>query len=252
MDSWITAALGSERFELFSLSHGLAMGFTIAGILLLFLFRDRLQEKRAAQLCRWFIAVVLVVTEVALQVWGTSTQEWNAAEWLPFQLCSLSLMLCVYMLLMKSRRVYEFVYFTGIGGAAMAILTPALSYPFPHFRFWHFFIAHAFIMFACFFATWVMKFRPTLRSVGTTILFLNGYLLFVFGVNAVTGGNYMFVSQKPSQGGLMDALGDYPWYLLSLEGIAVVLFLLMYVPFWIGAKSGLGNAAQSQIVTKQD
>jgi hypothetical integral membrane protein (TIGR02206 family) len=60
---------------------------------------------------------------------------------------------------------------------------------------------------------------------------LNILLVVVYAVNRMTGGNYMFVSRKPETASLLDVLGPYPWYLLSLEAVAVVLFLLMYLPF---------------------
>lgn len=39
--------------------------------------------------------------------------------------------------------------------------------------------------------------------------------------------------QKPSNGSLLDYLGAWPWYLISLEIVAFVLFLLLYLPFLI-------------------
>lgn len=221
------------RFQAFSWYHWVTVGIIIAGAVLLYLFRHRLQRGSHNRRGQLFIAVTLLLCEILFQIWAVATDQWTAADWLPFQLCSISLLLCAIMLITKSRQVYEVVFFTGIGGALMAILTPELSYPFPHFRYIHFFLAHAFILYACFYATWVMNYRPTLFSIAKTMLYLNLYLVFVFGVNDATGGNYMFVSHKPAQASLMDFLGEYPWYLLSLEGVAVVLFFLIYLPFWI-------------------
>ncbi|GED28899.1 hypothetical protein BCE02nite_00400 [Brevibacillus centrosporus] len=54
----------------------------------------------------------------------------------------------------------------------------------------------------------------------------------------------MFVTHKPFQPTLMDYLGPYPWYILSLEGVALGLFCLLYLPFWIqkrrAARQSLG------------
>lgn len=80
--------------------------------------------------------------------------------------------------------------------------------------------------------TWVEGCRPTFRSVLKTMGFLNALLVVALVANAWTGGNYLFVSRKPDNPSLIDFLGPYPWYILSLEGVAVALFSLLYVPFW--------------------
>ena len=53
---------------------------------------------------------------------------------------------------------------------------------------------------------------------------LNVLAAVVFTVNLVTGGNYMFLRIKPTTGSLLDYLGPYPWYILSLEGVSFYRF----------------------------
>jgi hypothetical integral membrane protein (TIGR02206 family) len=53
-------------------------------------------------------------------------------------------------------------------------------------------------------------------------------------VNRLTGGNYLFLSRKPEGGSLLDLLGPWPWYILSLEAVALLLFTILYLPFVIG------------------
>ncbi|MDH3865332.1 MAG: YwaF family protein, partial [Gammaproteobacteria bacterium] len=43
--------------------------------------------------------------------------------------------------------------------------------------------------------------------------------------------NYMDTGQKPATPSLLDMLGPWPWYLLAGELIAVLLVLLLYLPF---------------------
>jgi hypothetical integral membrane protein (TIGR02206 family) len=56
-------------------------------------------------------------------------------------------------------------------------------------------------------------------------------MAFVGLVNWLIGSNYMFIAHPPETASLIDVLGPWPWYLLSLEGIAVVVFLLLYLPY---------------------
>lgn len=147
------------------------------------------------------------------------------------------------MLWTKSFALYEITFLIGLGGATQAMLTPELAYPFPHFRFLHFFLAHAAILWACLYLTWVEGYRPTLRSIWKTMGFLNLLLLVVLPVNSWSGGNYLFVSRKPENPSLLDYLGDHPWYILSLEGVALAVFVLLYLPF---AKGNASSADRSR------
>lgn len=65
------------------------------------------------------------------------------------------------------------------------------------------------------------------------MLFLNMLVVIIYPINILTGGNYMFLARKPSTASLLDVLGPHPWYLLALEVVAVVLFMLLYLPFAI-------------------
>jgi hypothetical integral membrane protein (TIGR02206 family) len=47
----------------------------------------------------------------------------------------------------------------------------------------------------------------------------------------ISGANYGFLRAKPPQASLLDLLGPWPWYILALDALAVVLFTLLYLPF---------------------
>lgn len=41
-----------------------------------------------------------------------------------------------------------------------------------------------------------------------------------------------YLRAKPRNPSLFDFLGPWPWYLAASEGIALGLFVLLYLPFW--------------------
>jgi uncharacterized membrane protein YwaF len=41
----------------------------------------------------------------------------------------------------------------------------------------------------------------------------------------------MFIAHKPETASLMDMLGPWPWYILSLELVGLAVSLLLYSPF---------------------
>jgi hypothetical integral membrane protein (TIGR02206 family) len=196
------------------------------------------------------LIVALLVPEVGLNIWYVMTDIWNVKHTLPLELCSITLILSIVMLMTRSYFLYQLLYFAGLGGAVQAILTPNLDYPFPHFRFFHFFIVHSAIVLAPLYMTWIEKMKPTLRSIGLTMLFLNGLAIVVGLTDYVLGANYIFLLHKPSTASALDILGNYPYYLLSEEGLALVIFGLLYLPFSrIWRKSRLAQSSDASTGT---
>ncbi|QJC53094.1 TIGR02206 family membrane protein [Paenibacillus albicereus] len=220
----------AERFVPYSPAHLLSLALILAAVLLLLAFRRPLSRRRPAA-GRYALAGLLAACEVLLNVWYFSSGVFRPSSTLPFELCSISLYLSVLMLLLRSRLLFQIVYFTAIGGALQALATPVLGYAFPHFRFIEFFAAHGLLLLAALYMVWVEGFRPTLRSVFVAWGALNAIAAVVFLVNRLTGANYMFLARKPPSSSLLDVLGPYPWYILSLEAVALLLFLLLYLPF---------------------
>jgi len=219
-------------FHFFSISHCLTLLGIFLGVILIFLFREKLRGQNWNLYFRWGLSGLLLVSESALTVWYITVDHWTLAYSLPLHLCSLTLFLSIVMLLGRNYLVFEFVYLAGLAGALQAIFTPDIGiYGYPHFVAVQFFIAHGGIVLAVFFMVFVESYHPQLRSIRNTMIWLNLYAIFVGLINQWTGGNYLFISHKPDNPSLMDYLGPWPWYILSLEGVALIMFFLLYVPF---------------------
>jgi hypothetical integral membrane protein (TIGR02206 family) len=219
-----------ERFQIFSISHIIMLLLLVSTVVAFYLLRNIMSSK-GKQAVRYCLAGFLLLSELTLYMWYNYTGVWNPIDSLPFQLCSISLMLSIVMLLTRNFLLFEVTFFLGVGGALQAMLTPELAYDFPHYRYFHFFLAHIAIILASFYMIWFEGYRPTMKSVWKAFAALNMLAGIVFIVNKVTGGNYMFLSRKPTTPSLIDLLGPYPWYLLSLEVAAFGIFCLIYLPF---------------------
>ncbi len=219
-------------FKLFSVSHITAILLTLVGILFLFLVRNKIghKGKRVLKIC---LIASLFLSELTFQLWYLIKGEWTIETNLPFQLCSMSIYLCVIMLLTKSYRLFEVTYFASMAGALIAMITPELFYGFPHIRYFQFFIAHAAIILSAFYMIWMERFHVRFTSVLRAFISLNAIAVVVYFIDRVTGANYMFLAHKPYNLSPIDYLGPYPWYLLSLEFVAFFVFLLLYLPFFL-------------------
>ncbi len=218
-------------FQLFGTAHLIALTIVFLVVLLL-VFNRRRFSARSRTMIRYALAALLVVNELAFHAWNIATGQWTIQTMLPFHLCSVLVWLSAAMLLTKSYAIYEYAYFLGIAGALQALLTPdAGIYGFPHFRAFQTFISHGSIILAALFMTLVEGYRPTWKSVRHVLVGMNVYMAVIFVLNQLIGSNYLFIAHKPATASLIDVLGPWPWYILALEAIGILLCLLLYLPY---------------------
>ena len=146
---------------------------------------------------------------------------------LPLDLCNLVLIACLISLFWPNRLTAEIAYFWGLGGVLQATVTPDLGLGFPSWDFLLFFWGHGATLLAIAFLLSNREFTPRRYNILRMMLALNGYALLIGGINALTGWNYGFLCRKPAMPSLLDFLGPWPWYLLSLEGIAFLTFWVL-------------------------
>lgn len=220
----------SNSFEMFSVIHLATILVLLCLILLLFLGR-RFIRSQTDRLKFWerLAAISLFAMEISYHLWMSMTGRWGAEDSLPLELCSISLLAAIILLWTGDRRLVDFVVFAGIGGALQAVITPVLDMNFPHFRFFHFFYTHAGIILTGLYFVWVKNYRPTFRGVLKTMIAINALLPIIMAANWLFDGNYMFLRMKPQNGSLLDFLGPYPWYILSLEAVAFIMFSLIWL-----------------------
>lgn len=235
MSNCITFSSGGSTLEVFSIPHLAALAAILLLCMVLVVYRNSFESEKSRKTFRYVFAAFIALQQMSIYIWYTISGEWSAEVTLPLQLCDLSLFLSIAVLLTKRQLLSELLYYWGMGGATQALLTPDIgNYTFPHFVFYQFFVSHGVILLACIYMIAVEKFRPSAQSVLRTFLITNLYAILILPVNQFTGGNYLFLSRKPLGGSLLDFLGPWPWYLLSLEAVALLLFTLLYLPFVFG------------------
>jgi len=230
MDGVFGRSFKNYDFEMFSTSHFVIISILILGAIFVFLKRGQLKSSQTRR-TEIGIAISLIIIELMYHLWMLMTGSWNVSHAIPLELCSLSLILTVILLLTQKKIIYEILLFTALLGATQALITPSLNYDFPHFRFFHFFYTHLMEIWVPLYFTWSKGYRPTIWSVLKLCIFLNVLMPIIMLINKLVGGNYMFLSHKPDSASLLDVLGPYPWYILSLEGLLIGLSLIVWLIF---------------------
>lgn len=127
----------------------------------------------------------------------------------------------------------ELTYFWGLTASLLAVLTPALGADdgYPSLLFWHYFVTHSGVVLAAIFLVFGLGLTPRPRAVRRVFLATVGWAAVAAVGNALTGGNYMFLRERPDTPSLLDYLGPWPWYILSTALLALALFALLDLPF---------------------
>ena len=231
MIDYLTADYTGGPFELFSGSHLLTIVvLTLVGVMIIAVARAGDESTRRR--LRVGLAVILLMTELSWHIWSLVYGRWRIEEGLPLHLCSIMMWVTAVVLIWQKRSLYPLVYFLGIAGATQGLLTPDVGiYGFPHFRFLQIMIGHGGLVIAGLWVVTVENCRPDRRSLLSLFAGLNVYAFFVWLINLAIGSNYLFVSAKPETASLLDLFPGWPWYILGMEGFALIFFGLLYLPF---------------------
>ncbi|MBA3830589.1 MAG: TIGR02206 family membrane protein [Chthoniobacterales bacterium] len=221
-------------FRLFGPAHLVVILLTLAiplGLGLAVRLTNSQRIDRAVAVC---LSLLLAVNYCAYAAYLLQRHQLVWQQALPFQLCDWATVTVIVALLTGRRSWSEVSYFWGIGGSFQALLTPDLQVNFPDIRAISFFVGHGGIVAGVIYLLIARRFRPTLGSVWRTLAWSQLYLVTSLLVDHLTGVNYGFLLHKPIAASILDYLSDTRWfYILQLEGLALLFFALLYVPFAI-------------------
>ncbi|MFH1851000.1 MAG: TIGR02206 family membrane protein [Candidatus Neomarinimicrobiota bacterium] len=232
MNNYFSTDYSGGPFVFFTVPHWTALAILCAIYAGLYLARDYFKRPQIDLYTRYVLAVLLILQELSLNIWRLAGGAWSVATSLPLHLCGVAVILSAIMLINKNYKLFELCYFWGLGGAIQALLTPDIgAYGYPHFRYFQFFFSHGLIILASLYLVFISGYRPTQRSIWRVFYVTNLYMIFIALFNWLTGANYLFICYKPVDGSLIDFMGPWPWYILSLEVVAVLSFYIYYSPF---------------------
>lgn len=195
----------------------------------------RWPEGRRAWLGR-ALALALVAYAVTVYLQLALTGDLSVSYALPLELCHFVMLACVISLLRPIRLASEVAYFCGLAGTLQATITPDIGVGFPSWEYIQFFWAHGGVLLAVVYLIAGQGFRPRAGSMWRVFTAVNAYAAVVGSLDASFGWNYGYLCEKPAHPSLMDYLGPWPWYILSLEAVALASFWLLDLPWRIARR----------------
>ena len=207
--------------------------FTFAGPVLLWILSRHLDSERFSKGICWFFAIAILSAKIGttIDVWREGNLTANYA--LPMHLCDWALIATVLALTLRRQLCFELAYFWGLAGTAQALITPALDSP-DFWRIFAFFTVHSGIPASVLWLIFDFKMRPQRGAMRRVVLCSQVYLVVALAVNAVTGGNYGFLSSRPSVHSMLDLFSGTHWlYVLQIDLTGLLFFLILDLPWQI-------------------
>lgn len=187
-------------------------------------------HRRRSGVISGVLASLLAGNELVWWLFRYRTEGLHVAN-LPLQVCDLTVWLGVSAAIWRRQVWFELLYFAGLAGGGMALLTPDLWAPWPSYPSVYYFLSHGLVVVVALFLVWGVGMRLTHWAVGRFLLILNGYALGIAAFNIAFQTNYLYLCHKPEAPTLLDYLGPWPWYLVFGELAAAALVIALWLPF---------------------
>ncbi|MGJ8674147.1 YwaF family protein [Rubritalea sp.] len=151
---------------------------------------------------------------------------------IPIHLCDLATLICGAALITQKSRLCELAYFWGLAGTLQGLLTPNIQSTFPSTSFISFFWNHGFVVISALFIPLALGWKPEKNAMWRVFGITQIYMVLAMSCNfLLKSTNYGYLHHKPEQATLLDLFPEWPWYILVLELLCLLLFTLLNLPF---------------------
>ena len=178
------------------------------------------------------ISIITIIITLANHIIDINNGNWDIYENLPLHLCSISnLIACFILFLPKNQKLFEFLFYCGLWGGLMAILTAQINdYDGSLFKYIQYYSSHGTIIFMPLFMFYHLQYKLSKFSWLRLLIILNICMAIIIPLNFKIGSNYMYLAEAPNIKNPL-VFGDWPFYILNWEFFILILFYLTYVLF---------------------
>ena len=189
----------------------------------------RFLNKKQNTYVLYVMGLILVFSSIYSPLRSYLIGDWNTATDLPLHLCGISGLICAILPFLKRKQVlFDFVFYTGIIGGIMSMLTPQMnSYDGSQFAYLEYYVRHSIILVMPIYLLQNYGMELTKKSMIRTFIALNVLLAIIMPFNFYVGGNYMYLAEPPQVENPL-VIGEWPYYVLWFEVFMIVLLLVLF------------------------
>lgn len=234
MDGFI---IFNNQFKNYSTEHFVSVIiFIIIGIMFIYIGKDYLKNEARHRFIIVLMLFIFLVQLAKIPVY-LYAGVFDYKEDLPLHLCNISPIFMFFAYLFRNRLAWSVFFLWIMAGTFQSLFTPTLTESFPHFEWWRYWIIHVWLVTGSFYGIIVLGYKMKFKDIFYGLFWINILAFSVYFINISIGSNYMFMVGKPDGKTMYDLLGDWPIYIIQLEFVALLLFSLIYLPFYLTERS---------------
>ena len=233
----------TQEFYMLSASHFLPILVTVAVIVATYYGRNKLRASKHEYVFRYAMAYLLIISEMSYywRLIAVPSLGPNPVDHLPIAVCGWAAILGSYMVVGKSKNLFDLIYFWLFSGSLFALITPTvISYTGPtRFRYYQFWTEHTIGYIGVFYMIFVHGMRPTRFGAWKSAAGLAVMAGVAYFANQMLGpgANYLFMAKPEDTPSVLDILP--PNFLLRITIMAAVIglmYFLAYLPWLLKDK----------------
>ena len=177
----------------------------------------------------YLIGVIMILDFLTENGGYIMSGTWDVQYNLPIQLCGISSLICCVLPFIKNKnKLFQFVYYTGVIGGIMAILTPQMNYFDGSLRYYlNYYVSHSLIIVLPIFMFLHLDLKLPKFSWFKIWIHLNILMAIIMPINFLLDSNYMYVNDAPEVSNPL-VIGEWPYYLLIWEPLVMIIAYLIY------------------------
>ena len=177
----------------------------------------------------YLIGVIMILDFLTENGGYIMSGTWDVQYNLPIQLCGISSLICCVLPFIKNKdKLFQFVYYTGVIGGIMAILTPQMNYFDGSLRYYlNYYVSHSLIIVLPIFMFLHLDLKLPKFSWFKIWIHLNILMAIIMPINFLLDSNYMYVNAAPEVSNPL-VIGEWPYYLLIWEPLVMIIAYLIY------------------------
>jgi hypothetical integral membrane protein (TIGR02206 family) len=210
----------------FSIAHLAALATLVAAASLAILV-PRHHPGPWVKWAAWALAAAILVGWVGEYIAEAVVGTWTLRYSLPLQLTDAVSMAAIIALVTRRLLFVELVYFWAFSASLQAALTPDLGFTFPSVFYFTYFLYHVGAIVAACLLVFGCRLYPRRGAIWRVYLLTLAFAAISGLGDVITGGNYMYLRNKPVHNSLLNEMGPWPLYIASGAALGLVMFVVL-------------------------
>jgi hypothetical integral membrane protein (TIGR02206 family) len=171
------------------------------------------------------LALVILAAWVGEYVADAVLGIWAVKYTLPLQLTDAASLAAVLALLTRRPLLIELTFFWAFTASLQAVLTPDLTQAFPSIFYFTYFTYHIGAIVAASFLVFGCRLYPRAGALWRVYAITLAFTALPAIGDLLSGGNYMYLRDKPAHSSLLSLMGRWPWYIVETAALAFLMLV---------------------------